>query len=189
MSQPTPDQLTAVLARAASGERSASDQLMPLVYDQLRALAQSYLRQQSSGHTLQATALVHEAYIRLLGGRQIAWESRAHFFDVAARAMRQVLCNHARDLRRVKRGSGRARITLSEADTPSGASQVDLVDLDDALTELAELDERQSRIVELRFFSGMTVEEVVQVLGVSTTTVEREWRAARAWLSSVLRPD
>lgn len=166
-----------------------------MVYDELRMLASSFFKRQQAGHTLQPTALVHEAYAKLvISGPEMSgeskWTSRAHFFAVAAKAMRQILANHARERRAAKRGGDWHRVTLSEALTPSGQRDLDLVALDEALEDLAALDERQARIVELRFFAEMTIEEISHVLGVSVSTVEREWRMARAWLSGRLRePD
>jgi RNA polymerase sigma factor (TIGR02999 family) len=171
----------------AAGDQQAVEQLTLLVYDELRALAHSYLRVRGRRGTLQTTALVHDAFVRLLERTEAEWQSRAHFFAVAAKAMRQILSNHARDMRAAKRGGGWARIALSQVNVASPQRELDVVLLDELLTRLTELDERQSRIVELRFFSGMTVPEIAHVLGVSTSTVEREWRAARAWLSSELR--
>ena len=188
-------EVTRLLKGARDGHGSAADQLLPLVYDELRALAGSFFQGQRRNHTLQPTALVHEAYARMVksGGDesgQSHWTGRAHFFAVAAKAMRQVLSNHARDRRAAKRGGDWHRVTLSDQLTPSGKQDLDLLALDEALERLAALDERQCRIVELRFFAEMTVEEIAHVLGVSVSTVEREWRMARAWLSAQLRdPD
>jgi len=189
-----PNQVTQLLEAARSGRASAADQLLPLVYDELRALAGSIFRGQRRDHTLQPTALVHEAYARLVKpvddpSGEAQWTSRAHFFAVAAKAMRQVLANHARDRRASKRGGGWNRITLSDniTPTPGGGHDLDLLTIDEALEALAQLDDRQSRIVELRFFAEMTVEEIAHILGVSVSTVEREWRMARAWLSARLR--
>ncbi len=180
-----------MLEAARDGRASAGDQLLPLVYDELRALAGSFFRGQRD-HTLQPTALVHEAYARMVkpGGEvsgEAHWTGRAHFFAVAAKAMRQVLANHARDRRTAKRGGGWHRVTLSDQLTPGTKNDLDLLALDEALEGLAALDERQSRIVELRFFADMTVEEIAHVMEVSVSTVEREWRMARAWLSAQLR--
>jgi RNA polymerase sigma-70 factor (ECF subfamily) len=188
-------QVTQLLEAVQAGRASAADQLLPLVYDELRALAGSLFRGQRPDHTLQPTALVHEAYARMVkpaaettgSSEKAQWNSRAHFFAVAATAMRQVLANHARDRRRAKRGGGWHRVTLSEHLTPTSERDVDLLALDEALQALAKLDERQGRIVELRFFAEMSVEEIAHVLEVSTSTVEREWRMARAWLSARLR--
>jgi RNA polymerase sigma factor (TIGR02999 family) len=163
--------------------------LLEEVYDELRRLARRFLRRGPAGQTLQTTALVHEAYLRLAhrspdGG---PWESRAHFFAVAAKAMRQVLANHARDRRAQKRSPGGRRVTLSEAVAEAGTAEVDLMALHDALAELSELDARKAELVELRFFGGLTVPEIAHVLDVSTATVEREWRVAKAWIGARLR--
>ena len=194
MSQPTSIQVTQLLAQVGQGHSSAVGELLPMVYDELRVLASSFFRRQRADHTLHPTALVHEAYARLVGSGadmtgEARWTSRAHFFAIAAKAMRQILANHARDRRAAKRGGDWHRVTLSEALTPSGERDLDLVALDEALEQLNTLDDRQARIVELRFFAEMTVEEISHVLGVSISTVEREWRMARAWLSARLRRD
>ena len=194
MSSGTPT-ITILLEQAGQGRASAADHLLPLVYDELRALANSFFRRQRTDHTLQPTALVHEAYAKLVGScggatGQALWASRAHFFAVAAKAMRQILANHARDRRAAKRSGQWHRVTLSEGVTPSGHRDLDLVALDEALEQLAHLDERQAHVVELRFFAEMNVKEIAHVLGVSISTVERDWRMARAWLSARLRePD
>ena len=186
--------VTKLLDEAGQGRSSAVDQLLPLVYDELRALATSFFRGQRPDHTLQPTALVHEAYAKMVKPPASSpetgaarWNGRAHFFAVAATAMRQILANHARDRRAAKRGGDWHRVTLSDQLTPTAEHDFDLVALDDALGALALLDERQGRIVELRFFGEMTVEEIAHVLGISVSTVEREWRMARAWLSGRLR--
>ncbi len=168
---------------------AAAAALLPLVYDQLRALAASYFARQPVGHTLQPTALVHEAYLKLAGGQNAQWESRAHFFAVAARAMRQILMNHARDNEDAKRGGGWQNITLDAAVTPPGSTsrEIDLIALDDALEKLAGLSERQARIIELRYFGGLTIDETAHVLGLGTTTVEDDWHLAKAWLSRELK--
>ena len=184
---PADQAVTRVLARIGEGHKSAVAELMPLVYEELRRVAGDLFRHQSPGQSLQATALVHEAYLRLVGNTGIQWESRAHFFAVAAMAMRQVLANHARARRAEKRGGGnRARVTLSGVIDAGGKRDIDLLALHEALERLTSLDERQSRIVEQRFFGGMTNDEIAHVLNVSTKTVEREWRAARAWLGAYL---
>jgi RNA polymerase sigma factor (TIGR02999 family) len=187
-----PHDVTQLLADAGQGRASAVDQLLPLVYDELRQLAGVMFRQQRAGHTLQPTALVHEAYSRMVGAAGVGanpkhWKNRAHFFAVAATAMRQILSNHARDRKAAKRGGDWRRVTLSQVETPTGDRDVDLVALDEALESLHSLDERQARIVELRFFAEMTEGEFAHVLDVSVSTVEREWRMARAWLSAELR--
>jgi RNA polymerase sigma factor (TIGR02999 family) len=155
---------------------------MPLVYDELRRLAHHYLRQERSDHTLQSTALVHEAYLRLAGQNPPQWQNRAHFFGIAARIMRQILVEYARGRNAAKRGGDACRLTLDDSIAPPQQSQVDVVELDRALTELSELDEQQGRIVELRFFAGLTIEDTSEVLGISPATVKRDWVSARAWL-------
>lgn len=181
---PMPDhgEATAILARAAAGDSAAASELLPFVYEQLRAIAGSYFRAQPASHTLQPTALVHEAYMKLVGA-QTDWKDRAHFCAVAATAMRQILANHANAKRAAKRDAHRVDVTVDVMPTPTGASQIDLLDLDDALKDLATLNERHSRMVELRFLGGLTVEAMAHVLGISEGMARREWRAARAWLS------
>jgi len=161
---------------------AVADELMPLVYEELRVLARRHLRRAGPSGTLQPTALVHEAYLRMVGSEGAPWESRAHFFAVASLAMRQILVSHARERAAAKRGGGRERVTLHEGLTPSQEPEVDLLALSQALERLEALEERQARIVTLRFFAGMSVPEVALALGVSTATVEREWRFAKAWL-------
>ena len=183
----TDHRITEALQQVSQGHGSAVDQILPLVYDELRDLARSFMRHQPVGHTLQPTALVHEACAKMLGPNAGIPENRVHFFAIAARAMRQVLANHARDKRAAKRNPDGHKITYSGIETPSGNGQIDMVDLDEALTELATLDERQYQLVELRFFAGMTIEEAAQAMDISPSTVEREWRMARAWLGTRLR--
>lgn len=182
-------EVTNVLQRLVEGNASAVDELLPMVYDELRQLAQKYMRKQPENHTLQPTALANEACVRLLGHGVIPPRNRAHFFAIAATAMRQVLANHARDKNTDKRNPGGRRLTLSDLPTPDDAAEIDLIELDEALTRLAALDERQSRLVELRFFSGMTISDAAEAMAISTATAEREWRMARAWLSAELRGD
>jgi RNA polymerase sigma factor (TIGR02999 family) len=155
---------------------------MPLVYDELRRLARHHLRGERGDHTLQSTALVHEAYLRLAGQNPPQWQSRAHFFAIAARLMRQILVDHARARSAAKRGSGACTLTLDQSIAFPPKVNVDVIVLDKALTELAELDGQQSRIVELRFFGGLTIEDTSEVLGISRATVKRDWLVARAWL-------
>jgi RNA polymerase sigma factor (TIGR02999 family) len=155
---------------------------MPLVYEELRRLAHHYLRQERTDHTLQSTALVHEAYLRLAGQNPPQWQNRAHFFGIAAHVMRQILVEYARGRGAAKRGGNACRLTLDDAIALPGQLDVDVVQLDRALTELAELDNQQSRIVELRFFAGLTIEDTSEVLGISPATVKRDWVTARAWL-------
>jgi RNA polymerase sigma factor (TIGR02999 family) len=156
--------------------------LLPLVYDELRRLAHHHLRNERPDHTLQSTALVHEAYFRLVGQDLPEWESRAHFFAIAAQLMRQILVDYARRRRASKRGSGVCMLTLDDAVALPRRKDVDVVALDDALNTLAEVDPRQSRVVELRFFAGLSLEETSEVMGIATATVQRDWTAARAWL-------
>ncbi|HUU94793.1 MAG TPA: sigma-70 family RNA polymerase sigma factor [Phycisphaerae bacterium] len=177
-----PGEATRLLQVLDARDPSAAERLFPIVYDELRALAASYFVNQPSDHTLQPTALVNEAFLRLVDQTRIEWKSRAHFLAVAARAMRQILIDHARRRAAVKRGGDLCRVTMAEGVTPITASDPEMLDLDEALKRLAAMDERQSKLVELRFFGGMTVEEVAHVLDVSKTTVESEWRMARAWL-------
>jgi RNA polymerase sigma factor (TIGR02999 family) len=180
--------ITQVLADLNAGDAAAHDRLLSAVYDELRELARGYLRRQRAGHTLEPTALVHEAYVRLIQQDHPGYQSRVHFFAVAAKAMRQLLIDHARRKGAAKRGEGWERITLSELRS-ARTSDIDLLDLDEALGELGRLDAQQCRIVELRFFGGLTIEETAEEVGVSTATVEREWRSARAWLSARLSSD
>ncbi len=179
-------QVTQLLEKLSDGDDSAADQLLPLVYEDLRGLADGYFRFDRGGHTLQPTALVHEAFVKLVQSSS-SWKSRAHFFAVAATAMRQIMIDHARRKRTEKHGGGLERVTLDNLITPNGEKDVDIVALDEILAELARLDPRQYRIVEMRFFGGLTEEEVATILGVSRTTVQSEWRAAKAWLSKELR--
>jgi RNA polymerase sigma-70 factor (ECF subfamily) len=178
----TPEETTRLLNALDGDDPSAAQRLFAVVYDELRALAGDCFRQQRIDHTLQPTALVNEAFIKLVDQTRIEWQSRAHFLAVAARAMRQILIDHARGRATAKRGGDLCRVTLDEAVTPISDTDPELLDLDDALRRLAAMDQRQSQIVELRFFGGMTVEEVAHVLNVSKTTIETEWRMARAWI-------
>lgn len=171
-----------MLVRWRAGDQQALDALVPLVYDELRRLAHHYLRQERGDHILQSTALVHEAYLKLAGQHSPEWQSRAHFFGIAARIMRQILVEHARGRDAAKRGGQACRLTLDAAIALPAQLDVDVVELDKALTGLAELDSQQSRIVELRFFGGLTIEDTSEVLGISPATVKRDWVTARAWL-------
>jgi RNA polymerase sigma factor (TIGR02999 family) len=193
--QQQPCDLTLLIERVQAGDEAASGRLMELVYDELRRLAGSYLRQQNPSHTLQATALVHEAFLRLADKSAEQFRGRAHFFAVAATAMRQILTDYARRKLAAKRGGeglqGQAerwdRVCIESGEAQaSGDEGVDIVALDDVLGKLAALDQRKHRIVELRFFGGLTVEQVAEFLGLSVSTVEAEWRAARAWLNAQL---
>lgn len=183
MSSPPPrEQVTQLLVDWQAGSGDALDKLMPVVYEELRRLARHYLQQERANHTLQATALVHEAYVRLVDHANISWQGRAHFFAVAARTMRRVLVDHARLHRAEKRGGGEAKLRLEDVPDLAAEPDLDLVALDGALENLARLDARQSEIVELRFFGGLTNEEIGEVLEISPRTIKREWRLARAWL-------
>ncbi|MDQ3010130.1 MAG: sigma-70 family RNA polymerase sigma factor [Acidobacteriota bacterium] len=174
--------ISRLLHRWSQGDRVALDELLPLVYDELRRVAHRYMAQQAPGHALQTTALIHEAYLRLAGQEEKQWENRAHFFGVAAQAMRHILVDYARAQLRDKRGGGAQQVSLDEALTLGPERGAELVALDDALVELAKLDERQSRIVELRFFGGLTEAEIAEVLQISVRTVSGDWSLARAWL-------
>ncbi len=173
---------TRLLIDWSKGNREAAAGLMPLVYDELRRLARGYLQRERSDHTLQATGLVHEAYLRLVDQGTTTWQNRAHFFGVAAQLMRRILVDHARRHRRGKRGGALDKVEFDEALAPSVSRDLNVIALDDALQDLAALNPQHSQIVELRFFGGMTIEEVAEVLDVSPRTVQREWRMARAWL-------
>ena len=179
-----PGQVTELLSQYRAGRREALDQLVPVVYGELRAIAARYLRGEWAGHTLQPTALVHEAYMRLVDQREVEWQNRAHFFGVAAQLMRRLLVDHARGRNRRKRGGGLLMVPLEENDVagPAPDDGLDLVALDDALERLAALSPQQARVVELRYFGGLSIEETAEVLGVSTMTVKRGWAMARAWL-------
>jgi RNA polymerase sigma factor (TIGR02999 family) len=176
------EDVTRLLVASSAGDRNAMDQLMPLVYDELRRLAQSYLNSERAGHTLQGTALVHEAYLRLIDQKQVQWQNRAHFFGLASQMIRRILVDYARGRKAEKRGSGAPKLSLEEALGVPGGTELDLVGLDDALKGLAKIDPDQCRIVELRFFGGLSIDETAAVVGVSPATVNREWASARAWL-------
>jgi RNA polymerase sigma factor (TIGR02999 family) len=185
MSDPTPERTTAVtdwLLELGRGDKPGLDQMVPVLYDELHRLAEAYLRREDPGHTLQPTALVHEAYLRLVDQRRVDWRNRAQFLGLAANMMRRILVNHARDRGARKRGGNPERVSLSLVESPSGRSDVELIALEDALQKLAAVDERKSRVVELKFFGGLTIDEIAEVLGISAATVEREWAFARAWL-------
>ena len=174
--------VTQLLIEWSQGNRAALDQLMPLVYDDLRKLARSHLRHERPDHTLQATALVHEAYLRLIDQHSVTWQNRAHFFGIASQMMRRILVNYAVSRGAQKRGGLAQTVSLDDAVGLSGERELDLVALDEALKELERLDPRQSRIVELRFFGGLSIEETAEVLNISPATVKREWTTAKLWL-------
>jgi RNA polymerase sigma-70 factor (ECF subfamily) len=180
MSASRPSDVTRLLLDLSNGRREATDELLPLVYAELRDLAARLLRHERPDHTLQPTALVHEAYLRLVDQRVGTWENRAHFLGIAAQAMRRILVDHARRRATAKRRG--ARVTLDEELSPATGPSVDLLEIDAALERLAALDERQARVVEFRFFGGLNVEETAAALGIGTATVKRDWTLARAWL-------
>ena len=175
-------QITQLLFRWREGDRQALDDLLPLVYDELHRLAACYMRGERPSHTLQTSALVNEAYLRLVGAEDIRWENRAHFFAIAAQVMRRILIDHARRRDQQKRGGDMRRIDLDEAMIVSDERATEVIALDDALNSLAEFDPRKSQIVELRFFGGMSIDETAEVLQVSPGTVMRDWTLAKAWL-------
>jgi RNA polymerase sigma factor (TIGR02999 family) len=178
--------VTASLIAWAGGDETARERMLPLVYDELRQLAAGYLRRERPGHTLQPTALVHEAFLRLIDQREVDWSNRAQFIGLAAVMMRRILVNHARDRRAAKRGGDAERVPLTVDVGRIAATEVDVLDLHETLERLASHDQRKSQIVELKFFGGLTHDEIAGTLGVSRPTVEREWRFARAWLSREL---
>jgi RNA polymerase sigma factor (TIGR02999 family) len=181
--------VTELLVLWRQGDRAAQERLMGLVYDDLRRRAAGYLRRERAGHTLQPTALVHEAYVRLIGQDRVAWQNRAHFLAIAASMMRRVLMDHGRRQKAGKRGGSGRRVTLDEGFSPVAPRGLDLLALDEALGELAALDEQQARIVELRAFGGLSVEETAEALGISPATVKRHWAFALAWLQRRLRAE
>ena len=182
MTEPSTHEVTALLLAWSQGDPSALEKLTPLVYQELHRLARGYMGREHAGHTLQTTALVHEAYLRLIDSSRVRWQNRAHFFAVAAQLMRRILVDFARSRHQLKRGGEAPRVSLSEAFEVAGEKDADLVALDDALQNLASVDQRKSRVVELRFFGGLSVEETAEVLQVSPDTVMRDWRLAKLWL-------
>ncbi|MFN7733550.1 MAG: sigma-70 family RNA polymerase sigma factor [Pirellula sp.] len=185
-----PDETTRLLAGVARGDHQCIDQLMAHVYDELRAIAANRMREENAGHTLQPTALVNEVFLRMVGQTRVNWKDRSHFFAVAANLMRRVLIDHARRRAAGKRGGGAKKLILDqEAILSSDTDPLDLVALDDVLTRLAQLNERHARVVELRYFAGLGVEETAEALGVSAATIKNDWRIARAWLAVQLDSD
>jgi RNA polymerase sigma factor (TIGR02999 family) len=181
-------EVTELLQQWSVGCQEALDQLLPAIYAELKRLAGSYLRRERPDHTLQATALVHEAFLKLVDQRGVRWQNRAHFFGIAAQIMRRILVDHARAHTASKRGSGERPLSLEDGLAIAPAPDVDLLALDEALTRLATVDPQQSRVVELRFFAGLTIDETAEVLGTSPATVGREWTLAKAWLYAELGP-
>jgi RNA polymerase sigma factor (TIGR02999 family) len=174
-------QVTQLLIDWSEGDQAALDRLMPIVHDELYRIAQRHMRRERAGHTLQATALINEAYLKLVN-QQISWENRAHFFGIAARLMRQILVDHARGRNYAKRGGKQIQVSLAHVEAIADSDSANIIALDDALKSLAAIDPQQCRIVELKFFGGLTINEIVEVIGVGHSTVERDWNMARAWL-------
>jgi RNA polymerase sigma factor (TIGR02999 family) len=179
--------VTLLLSALTRGDKGATSKLIPVVYDELRRLAGSYMRRERVDHTLQATALVHEAYLKLVEQRSVDWQSRAHFFGVAAQLMRRILIDHARGHSRQKRGGDEQKVSLDEALIFSEQQADELLAVDDSLNQLAKIDPRQAKVVEMRFFGGLSIEEAAEVLGVSPKTVKRDWSVAKAWLYADLK--
>ena len=186
MSQTSTHEVTQLLIEWSSGDRAALDKLMPLIHQELRRMAHRYMSRERPGHTLQTTALVNEAYLRLINRKDVHWQNRIHFFAIAAELMRTILVDHARSHAYAKRGGGTRKISLDEAVMVSQERAAEVVALDDVLKELTKIDPQQSRVVELRFFGGLTIEETAEVLGLSPATIKREWSTAKAWLYNEL---
>jgi len=179
---PQPQEVTQLLVAWSNGDRVARDRLMAVVYPELHRLAHHYMKRESPGHTLQTSALVNEAFLRLVDQREVQWRNRAHFFGIAAQMMRRILVDYARNRHYAKRGGGKPTLSLEEALIISDERSAEVVDLDETLERLAEIDQRKSQIVELRFFGGLSIEETAEVLDVSPGTVMRDWTLAKAWL-------
>jgi RNA polymerase sigma factor (TIGR02999 family) len=182
MEPPTPGDVTRLLIEWKNGDAAALDRLLPLIYAELRRIASRHLRRERPGHTLQPTAVVHEAYLKLVQVPEPQWRDRAHFFAVAARMMRQVLIDHARAHQAQKRGGALRKVSIEDLAAPGVTADIDLLALEKALGQLGDFDPQQGRVVELRYFGGLTIEETAEVIGVSPATVKREWMMARAWL-------
>lgn len=189
MTTPAPYEVTQLLAAASEGDSHAAAQLLPLVYDELRKLAKSRMAHEPAGMTLQPTALVHEAYLRLLGDTNLGWDNRGHFFAAAALAMRRILVERARSRNRVKRGGGRAKVELNEALLSTEPPSDELLVLDEALTKLEQYDKRKAEIVMLRYFAGLSIEDTAAAMGISPATVKNDWMFARAWLHREIAKD
>jgi RNA polymerase sigma factor (TIGR02999 family) len=189
---PGSQEVTQLLADWSNGDQAALDKLLPLVNSELRNLAGRYMRRENPGHTLQTSALVNEAYLRLIDQKNVRWQNRAHFFGIAAQLMRRILIDHARSHHYAKRGGGALKVSLDEAAAITETCAVELLAVDEALEKLTAMDARKGRIVELRFFGGLSLDETAEVMGISSATVQREWRAAKAWLRRMLadeKPD
>jgi RNA polymerase sigma factor (TIGR02999 family) len=184
---PSPTDITALLVDWSKGDKTALDKLFPLVEKELHRLAHSYMRRENAGHTLQTTALVNEAYLRLVDQKNTRWQNRAHFFGIAGTIMRRILMNYARDRKRKKRGGDAIQVSLSEVDLIFGTKTPELLALDEALEKLATIDERKVKVVEAKFFGGLSIEETAEVLNVSSVTVTRDWDMARAWLAREIK--
>jgi len=182
MTTPSEKEVTRLLIAWSNGDQAALEQLTPLVYSELHRLAHRYLGRERKGHTLQTTALVHEAYLRLIDQKEVRWQNRAHFFAIAAQMMRRILVDYARSRNVAKRGGDARQVSLDEAMDVSDERAADVIALDEALKSLSDLDQRKGRIIELRFFGGLSIEETAEVLGVSPGTVMRDWTFAKAWL-------
>lgn len=181
------EEITAMLRAWGDGDRAVLDQMMPLVHEELHRQAHRYLRRERANHTLQTTALINEAYLRLVNQRSVQWQNRAHFFGIAAQAMRRILVDYAKTRNREKRGGAVADLPLDEAMLIAATGQsIDLLALDEALTRLAAIDEQQARVVELKYFGGLSIEETAEALGISPATVKRDWQMAKAWLRQEL---
>ena len=188
MENTSSESVTRLLVDASAGKQDAVNALFPIVYAEMRRLAASYLRRERPGHTLQSTALVHEAYLRLID-QKVSWQSRAHFMGIAAQIMRRILLDHAKGKAAAKRGGGEIALELDESSIGATVRDVNLIALDDALLELEKIDPIRSRIVEMRFFGGLSNAEAAEVLGVSTATVQRQWAGARAWLFHTMKKE
>lgn len=182
MQNSSPQNITLLLEECVSGKKAAINELLPLVYNELKRISSKYLHDEYRSHTLQTTELVHEAYIKLVGGQEINWQNRAHFFGIAANSMRQILVDHARKRNSQKRGEGKTHLSLDNAEEIAFQSDEDIIELDDAMKKLEAFDPDLSKVVELRFFAGLNVEETAKILNLSASTVKREWSLAKAWL-------
>lgn len=181
--------ITRMLADYRKGDKHALEQLLPAVYDHLHRLAQNYMRREKSGHTLQPTALVNEAFVRIVGGAEVDWKDRAHFFAIAASVMRRILVDHAKAKRADKRGGGGVHVAFDEAIHHDGGESADVLELDGALEALAEVEPRWAKVVEMRYFGGLEIEAIAEALGISPATVKRDWTAAKLWLFQALQAD